>query len=218
MSVAVALLLALLLAACGGDDDSGTADSTTVPSQGAEEASGDSRREDSARQDGGSSDSQGGSGSGRAAPEHDDSGGGSEQFKTKGADNSLQEFGKEGSGAEFDQAAAAVHGFFDARVRGDWKAACSYLAADVTRSLKQLTGNSKKLAGADCAKTLETISEGAPQEAFIVAAEADVGSLRVEGGKAFVLYRGAQSTALAMPMVNEGGVWKVASLAGTPVN
>ncbi|HZK15774.1 MAG TPA: hypothetical protein VFC52_04230, partial [Solirubrobacterales bacterium] len=160
-----------------------------------------------------------GSGSdGSTAKQHDDSGGGSAQFKAKGGDNSVQEFGSEASGSEFDQAAAAVHGFFDARVRGDWEAACSYLAADVSKSLQQLGGKSDELEAAGCAKTLEAISEGVPASAFKEAAKADIGSLRVDGDQAFVIYVGAQQVVLAMPMKDEDGTWKVASLAGTPLS
>jgi hypothetical protein len=218
-TVAVAALLALFVASCGGGDDGSTAsDSTTVAQseEGATGKSGQNEEEGSSKSkpSGGSQ----GSTSGSTMKKHDDSGGGSAQFKTKGGDNSVQEFGKESSEAEFDQAAEAVHGFFDARVSGDWKAACSYLAADVSRSLEQLAGNSKKLADAGCAETMEAISKGVPRSAFVEAAKADIGSLRVEGDRAFVVYRGAKNLVYAMPMKGEDGAWKVASLAGTPLN
>jgi hypothetical protein len=50
------------------------------------------------------------------------------------------------------------------------------------------------------------------------AAQADVRSLRIEGDQAFVLYTGLNGTVLAVPMKNEDGSWKVASIAGTPLN
>jgi hypothetical protein len=51
------------------------------------------------------------------------------------------------------------------------------------------------------------------------AAKADVGSLRIEGDRAFIVYRGApKGTFYAISMSKEGGSWKVASLAGTPLN
>jgi hypothetical protein len=221
-TVAVAALLALFVASCGGgDDDSGASDSTSA-AQGQEGATGEAAQSEKdgaskSKQSDGSGQSGGGS-SGSKPKTHDDSGGGSAQFKTKGGDNSVQEFGKESSQSEFDQAAEAVHGFFDARVAGDWKAACSHLAKDVSKSLEQLAGKSKELADGGCAKTLEAISAGVPRSAFVEAAEADIGSLRVEGDRAFVVYRGAENTVYAMPMKDEGGAWKVASLAGTPLN
>lgn len=220
-TVAIAVLLALFLVSCGGDDDDSSGGETTAAqSQG--DAGGGQNQGDSDGS-GGSGDSDGGSGSGgsagsNASQQHKDSGGGSAQFKTKGGDNSVQEFGSEAEAAEFDQAAEAVHGFFDARVRGDWGAACSHLAADVAESLQQLSGKSKELEDGGCPETLEAISEGVPQSAFREAAKADIGSLRVEDDQAFVIYRGAMKTVFAMPMKDEDGAWKVASLAGTPLN
>lgn len=219
MTVVAAILLALLVASCGGGDDDSTASDSTTVAQGEEGATGESGQDEGegsskSKQSGGSQDGS----SGSTTKKQDDSGGGSSQFKTKGGDNSVQEFGEESSEGEFDQAAEAVHGFFDARVKGDWKTACSYLAADVSKSLEQLAGNSKKLADAGCPKTMEAISAGVPRSAFVEAAKADVGSLRVEGDRAFVVYRGAKNLVYAMPMKDEDGTWKVASLAGTPLN
>lgn len=220
-TVAIAVLLALFLVSCGGDDDDSSGGETTAAqSQGGGDAGGGQNQGDSEGA-GGSGDSDGGSGGSadsNTGQQHQDSGGGSAQFKTKGGDNSVQEFGSEAEAAEFDQAAEAVHGFFDARVRGDWEAACSYLAADVAESLQQLAGKSKELADGGCPKTLAAISEGVPQSAFKEAAKADIGSLRVEGDQAFVIYRGAMKTVFAVPMKDEDGTWKVASLAGTPLN
>lgn len=224
--LALVALLALAFVSCGGDDDSTPTEATTTGSQSAEAPADDDAVTKAGKgkpAGNGTPDSSGnaaGSGddSADAPVQNDDSGGGSEQYRVKGGDNSVQDFGAEASEEEFDEAAAAVHGFFDARVRGDWEAACSYLASDVTASLKQITGNSEELQGADCATVLETISQGAPQSAFKAAAVADIGSLRVEGERAFVLYRGSGGTVFAMPMKNENGSWKLASLAGTPIS
>lgn len=50
------------------------------------------------------------------------------------------------------------------------------------------------------------------------AEKADIGSLRAEEEQVFLIYKGLDGTIMAMPMANEGGDWKVASLAGTPLN
>jgi hypothetical protein len=50
------------------------------------------------------------------------------------------------------------------------------------------------------------------------AAQADVGSLRIEGDRAFVIYRGVHGTVFAISMQREGGAWEVASLSGTPLS
>jgi hypothetical protein len=148
---------------------------------------------------------------------HRDSGGGAEQFRVKGGDNSIQEFGEEADGAEMEEAATALHGFLDARAAGEWAAACSYLGADVTASLRQLGATSAQLKGAACGEVLEALSEGVPASTLAAAAQADVGSLRREGDRAFILYHGSGDAIYAVLMRKEDGAWKVGGLSGTPL-
>jgi hypothetical protein len=148
---------------------------------------------------------------------HHDSGGGSKQFEVKGGDNSVQEFGEEGSESELQQAATALHGFLDARAEGDFKAACSYLGPETAKSLQQLAAASKGLQGAACPQLLAALSKGVPVSTLAEAAQANVGSLRFEGERAFLIYRGAAKQVYAIAMVKQGGEWKVASLSGTPL-
>ncbi len=143
-----------------------------------------------------------------------DSGGGSEQFRVKGGDNSVQEFGQEAPESEMDEAAAALHGFLDARAAGDWTSACSYLADEIAQSLQQLSTSSQ---GADCGQLLQSLSKGVPRSALAEAAIANVGSLRLEGDRAFLLYRGAHGVVYVVPMERAGDAWKVAGLSGTPL-
>lgn len=213
-TVAVAIVLSLSIASCGGDNDDSTASDSTSAAQ--TQPGGSAGGSNEGKEGSKSKQSSGAGGS--TAKKHDDPGGGSAQYKTSGGDNSVQEFGKEGSKGEFDQAAEAVHGFLDARVRGDWSAACSYLTAEVSGSLERIASESKKLADEDCGKTMEAISEGVPRLNFVEAAEAEIGSLRIEGDRGFVLYRGAEDLFYAMPMKREDGIWKVASLAAAPLN
>jgi len=151
-------------------------------------------------------------------PVHHDSGGGSKQFEAKGGDNSIQQFGSEASGDEFSQAAIALHGYLDARAAGAWAAACSYMADGVTAQLSQMSGAGKQGGHLSCAKILAALSGGLPPAALHEVAEADVGSLRIEGERAFVLFHGAHGVDYFMPMVREGGEWKVAALAPSAVS
>lgn len=148
---------------------------------------------------------------------HHDSGGGSKQFVVKGGDNSIQEFGEEGSESELQKAATALHGFLDARAEGDFKAACSYLGPEVAKSLQQFAASSKALKGAACPQLLAALSKGVPVSTLAEAAQANVGSLRFEGGQAFLIYRGAGKEVYAISMLEQGGEWKVAGLSGTPL-
>ena len=149
---------------------------------------------------------------------HHDSGGGSGQFEAKGGDNSVQRFGSEPSGGEFDQAAGALHGYLDARAAGAWAAACSYMASGVSKQLSQLSGAGGKAGSSpSCAKIIASLSAGLPPPALREAAVADVGALRVEGERGFLLFHGAHGLDYFMPMVREGGEWKVAALAPSAV-
>jgi len=188
-------LLAVGLAACGGGGGS---------SSGEEGSESSSRKGEAAK---------------FTPKQHSDSGGGSKQFIQKGGDNSVQEFGEEAGKGEFEAAASAVHDFLDARAAGDWAAACEYMSKSITESFAKLAAGAKQLKGAGCAGILEKLTNPAARTAQKAeAGKADVGALRVEGSHAFVLYRGPKGAVLAMPMVEEDGAWKVASLAGTPLN
>ena len=225
----VALLIAVGLAACGGSDGDSSSPMTTATDQGQTEGkSGQGSPEQSgAKGDEGKS---GSGGEGQSAPcgpsasvfipkQHSDSGGGSEQVKVKGGDNSIQEFGEEADTGELDAAAAALHNFLDARAEGNWAAACNYMSKAMIESLEKLASQSKEAADTSCGELLERLINPAAKSAMKAEAEkADVRSLRTEGEQAFVIYTGTEGTILAMPMANEDGEWKVASLAGTPLN
>jgi hypothetical protein len=231
----VALLLATSLAACGDDDGSTTtgaqADVQGQPKDGdaSKKKADDDQSTADAGEGGGDSGSSGGKGEsgGYAGPtasdfvpkQHDDSGGGSEQYEEKGGDNSVQEFGDEAEPEEFAAAAGALHNFLDARAEGNWAAACEYMAKSVIESFEKLAAQTKQVDASSCGAILEALTNPAAQPAMKEEAEkANVGSLRIEGERSFVIYDGIQGTILAMPMVDEGGVWKVGSLAGTPLN
>jgi hypothetical protein len=222
-----ALLIAAAFAACGGSD-SGTTEPASVsqPQSESKSASGTSKQDNAEggdeskpsveeKSDGGSSPDA----SDFVPKQHSDSGGGAEQFKVKGGDNSIQEFGEEADSSEFDEAANAVHNFLDARAEGDWAAACEYMSKGIAESFKQLAAQGGKVEDTSCAGVLEALTNPAAKQSMKAEAEkANVGSLRIEDERAFVIYTGSEGTVFAMPMANEDGAWKVASLAGTPIS
>lgn len=215
-----ALLLAVAAVACGDDGDSS---STTAADK---QATSPERTSDGSAQ-------EGANGSGGAAAEgsddgsdaadfvpkpHEDSGGGSSQFKVKGGDNSVQESGEEVEGDEFEAAAAALHNFLDARAEGNTAAACEYLSQDLADSFAKLASQAKQGEGG-CATGLELLTNPAGQKAMKAEAEqADVGSLRVDGDRAFIIYTGIEGTVFAIPMANEDGEWKTGGIVGTPLS
>jgi hypothetical protein len=216
------LLLAVGLGACGGGDSSSSiaTEAATQAQAEAKSNGGASSNGESQSTNEGRSQGSGDGGSGNFVPKHhNDSGGGSEQFRVSGGDNSVQEYGAEADASERDRAATVLHDFLDARVARDWAAACSYLASSVAEGLEELAAKAKHVEDPSCAGIFEKLTNPAAMgDLRTEAAQADVGSLRFEGDRAFLIYRGIRGIVLAMPMTNEGGSWKVGSLAGTPLN
>lgn len=151
-----------------------------------------------------------------APPTHHDSGGGAKQFETGGGDNSIQEFGAEPSSEEFDEAAGTFHAFLDARAARAWAAACERLAPQVSESLVEGLGSTRG-AGSSCAEILAGLTGAVPAATLREAAVADVGAFRVEGERGFIIFRGADGQPYFMPMARQGGRWKVAAIAPSPL-
>lgn len=222
-----ALVLVALLAGCGGDGASSGAGSATEGGrlsdvteklQAAADRVREQRRGSQNRQN-----RPGAEGDEPAPPDaprvaHPDSGGGAAQFRHKGGDNSIQEFGREASASERERAAAVLHSYLDSRVAHRWDAACFYMAAELVAGLERFAtayGQQNHLDG--CGEILATLSGNAGQKTLEEAAQADVGSLRTDGRRGFLLYHGARGLALQMPVAKEGGAWKVAALDGSPL-
>jgi hypothetical protein len=222
------LLVALGLAACGGSDSSSSTNAEAGSQNKAESNAGGSASKQGGDEGksgpGGDKGQSGGSSHANEAAKfvpkpHHDSGGGSTQFRVKGGDNSVQEFGEEADATELNAAAVALHNFLDARAQGNWAAACDYMSKAVVESFEQLAERAKQVEDTSCAGILGKLTNPAAKQSMEAEAEkANVGSLRVEGEQSFVIYTGIDGTVLAMPMANEDGAWKVASLAGTPLS
>lgn len=221
-ALAAAAFVVALLAACGGSNSS-TSSSTSAEST----SGGGPAHEENAKgsQDGNrakqqnTSDGKGSSGaeSGEVSTPLKVSGGGSAQFRSKGGDNSIQEFGEESDESELEEAAEALHGFYVARAEEDWGRACSYLSSSMVTQLEQLAKQSPQLKGKDCAALLHAFTRPLPAAVRRETTLVDAGSLRSEGEQSFLIYRGEGGTVYAMPMKNEDGQWKVGLLAATPL-
>jgi hypothetical protein len=226
VALVAAVLAAMTLSACG-DSDSETTTSSPTPSSSANGGGG------------GAADRQGPSGAqgGRAEAKGDDgdsqrsggsepaevktplrvSGGGSEQFRVKGGDNSIQEYGDESDESELQAAAEAVHGFYVARAEGDWGRACSYLATSMVAQLKALAGQSPELKGAGCAAVLKAFTRQLPASVRRETTVVDAGSLRHDGERGFLIYYDSEDKPYAMPLEDEDGEWRLTLLSGTPL-
>jgi hypothetical protein len=226
---AATALLAFGATACGGDDNRGSTttgaetEAATKPDRsqdtsGAGVPSGEQGKPDERSEDSAQPDTDRSGDSNFVPKQHDDSGGGSAQLRTKGGDNSVQEFGEEADESERAEAAVILHNFLDARAAEDWESACSFLAREVRESLEELAAQAPQAEEMSCAEVMAKLTNRAALPTLRTeAARADVGSLRIDGERAFILYRNGGSV-LAVPMANEDGSWKVAGLAGTPLN
>ncbi|HWA53993.1 MAG TPA: hypothetical protein VG816_07460 [Solirubrobacterales bacterium] len=219
------VLAAVLFAACGSSDSSSTqstaSDSTTTAqnggggqgqggSQGKSESQGKAQGGNSSQ---GDQQQNGGNGKNVVAPLQV-SGGGSAQFRTKGGDNSIQEFGEEGE-SELQEVAEIVHGFYAARAEERWDAACSYLAKSNAEQLVKLVSQSPELKGAGCSEALKAFTQPLPPALERELTTVDAGSFRHEGDQGFLIYYGPERTVYSMPMREEDGAWKVAALSGS---
>lgn len=193
LALMAALALAVCLAACGGGggSTSSTATSTGSPAPSA-----------AAKPHGPSAASQTASerhAAGRAAP-----------FVEPEADNSVPTFGSEASAAERGEAEVALRAYLRARAKGDWTAACTYLAASTRQGFEKLAASSSKAKASGCAPILATLSKGADRSDPLTAA---LLSLRVEGDNAFALFYGPHHQQYIVPMVREGGSWRLTQTA-----
>lgn len=216
-------LLAVGLVACGGGGDDSSSTSTEVTGQTTSESPSSPKQtggEDKAPKQGQRerASSENDEAAEFVPKQHSDSGGGSARFKQKGGDNSVQEFGEETEGGEFEAAAATLHNYLDARAEQNWAATCGYVSETITESLEKLAAQAKKGEGLSCAGILgKLVNPGAVPQMKEEADQADVRSVRIEGDRGFVLYTGVEGDLMSMPMAKEDGSWKVASLAGVPL-
>ncbi|HEX5929788.1 MAG TPA: hypothetical protein VFY48_10385 [Solirubrobacterales bacterium] len=223
LATGLVLLLATGLTACGGGGESGdsTAASTATTEQGApagapegkDQGPGDSADQQQAGDDGagsagGSDDSaQSPAGSGPSQSK------GSAGFRTKGGDNSIQDFGKESEGEDFEEASEVVVGFLLAREKGNWATVCSYTAKATLKPIEQFTARDPKYAGKGCPELLAALLGAAPASTRASTVGDGIDSLREEGDTAFALYHGTDGVNYTLPMVKEDGQWKVGGMS-----
>jgi hypothetical protein len=187
LAAALAALLAAVLAACGGGgSEDSTAGSTATSTQ---------------------------STPAPTTPEGDGSSKeGSASFRTPGGDNSIQNFGDEAGPAEVEAATAVLATYMRARASDDWAGQCAHLAKVAIAPLEQLASNSPRLKGKGCAAILAALSAGTRSTRANTMTDG-VTSLRVAGDRGFALYHGAKGVNYFVPMVEEGGEWKLGALA-----
>jgi hypothetical protein len=131
---------------------------------------------------------------------------------SKGGDNSIQTWGVEGSGEERARLGGIVRAYLEARARGDWAEACARLAAEQRQAFARLTPRGR--GNAACAEAMRKLANQVPAGAFVRESEiVDVLSLRVGGGRAFLIYTRPGGKVYATALIREAGAWKVVSVS-----
>lgn len=214
LALALAVLLALGIAACGsgGDSSSSTASSTATAAQETTgtTAEGHGSGKSGGGQSGSNQDQGSGGGSAGSSPS---SSKGSAGFRTPGGDNSIQNFGDEADAGEVEAVTAVLGAYLTARAKGGWAKSCTHLAKAAVAPLEQLASSSPKLKGKSCAAILAALEGGVPASSRASTLIGPVASLRAEGKRGFALYHGPHGVNYFVPMVKEGGSWKVGALA-----
>lgn len=117
-----------------------------------------------------------------------------------------------GEGAELREAAETVHAFYVTRARDEWNATCERVAQALLEKLEGLAAQSERKG---CTDLLESFSTPMSNEEWREVTVMDAESLRVDGKQASLVYQGAGGEIYSMPLREEGGEWRVESLAAT---
>lgn len=138
---------------------------------------------------------------GRAAP-----------FLVPVGDNSIPTYGSESSEGQREAAEATLRAYLDARAAGEWGAACAQMAAAVQKQLALLGGEQ----GAGCPAAYAKLAERIPASARASVFNGSLTAFRFKEDKAFALFYGPKRRQYMMPMVSEGGAWKVNQTEAVP--
>ncbi len=142
-------------------------------------------------------------------PDHGGDGSGS----SGGGEKSIEQFGSEAEGSEHDAIVGSFKGYLEAIAGQDFTAACSYLASNVQRSLSQLPVKGLKSKG--CPAILPKLLAPTAKAVARQQAEGRITKVRVERGRAFVVFHAPGAKLFQMTMVRENGNWKAATVAAS---
>jgi hypothetical protein len=131
--------------------------------------------------------------------------------KGKGVVSQLPKFGKEADETEREAASRLLEENLQARAAGDWATQCESLAASIVTGIEEAAVTLG--AGKGCAKGLEAQAAPTPESARANTMTGPIDALRVgSGGRGIALYHGTKGKDYAMPLIKEGGTWKVLAL------
>jgi hypothetical protein len=131
----------------------------------------------------------------------------------RGGEASIEEFGSEAEGSDREEILAVFAGYMNTIADRDYGAACSDLAAAVQSGLEQLAG--KAAAGKGCAALLPKLLAPTASQIAREQANGKIAKVRVEGDRAFVVFKAPGAKLYQLTMVREDGEWKAATAAAS---
>jgi hypothetical protein len=129
-------------------------------------------------------------------------------FLVIGADNSIPTYGSEGSGSQKREAQAGLSNYLKAWEGEEWGKACALMGATSQRQLRLLAEGSGREAP-NCPAAFAALAKYNPARQRKVVLVGSLSAFRVKGNKGFALFYGPHRQQFMMPMVREGGAWKV---------
>ena len=129
----------------------------------------------------------------------------------------VQNFGAEASGADRAAIENALEDFYSGSAAADGAKVCSTLTTGAQKSVVQSFGNSKQLQGAGCADVYTAELAKVPPRARKLNSGVVVTGARVKGARGYVIFKSAILLPSELPLRREGGVWKIDSVAASPL-
>jgi hypothetical protein len=139
--------------------------------------------------------------------------------RSKGGDNSIQDYGTEASEADRAAAGRALQAYYDALARGDTEGACALLTSrtreGIEQTLKQLPIQGSN-APTTCSQGLKlTVDVGSGRSPQLRLSE--LLSLRQQDEQAFLIYKAGDGKVYSMPMGQDGTDWRVGGVSAAPL-
>jgi hypothetical protein len=130
-------------------------------------------------------------------------------------DRSIQEYGAKAPSSDTAAIAGIVKRYYAAVAAGDGSRACALMSTEISRTIVATFANSPALRGKGCSSIVQALYKIPAGRARAAFAKVQVTSVRVKGDRAFALLRSPSSPSGEMPMLREGGAWKVNALMGS---
>jgi hypothetical protein len=141
---------------------------------------------------------------------------GSPSEEPKGGDTSIQDFGTEAGADDKLAAAQALTLYLHAYATRDGLTSCALLSSGAIAVIQRAVQAAPAKGGSDCPAALNRLTAGISRADGRQIENPRIVSLRLKGDRAFLIFD-AGGAPFAIPMLRQGGEWKVAAVSGTPL-